>query len=1143
VIECLAEDEQGNIWVGTFSGGLNLLDRKKERFNSYQHDPANESSISGNRISVIFPDQDGKLWIGTDAGLDLFDIQKQTFTHFITDPQNPNSITPGAVSAIFLDHNGQLWIGTEGGLTLWDKEKKTFHRFTHQSSVPNSLAQNYVKAIYEDKYGDLWIGTWGGGLDKFIPSTQSFEHYSNQPSAGSLSNNSVLSLAGDNENLIYIGTENGGLNVFDIQHQTFSVYNPDITESRSINSNSVHTVYYDRENGMFWSGTYNGGINYFSIWDKPFSLYQAKINGLNNNHVTAITEDQQGNIWVGTDGGGVNVVNKRTGDFTYYAKRQSLHGGLQSDAILALLCDKNNSIWVGTYDGGIDLIRNREITHFTHNPDDPTSLSGRNVSVVYEDKRGNIWVGTMVGGLNLYQPTSRSFIRYVHTPNDPHSIHDNFIYDIYEDRTGRLLVLTGKGVEVFDYKTAQFDRFNLPMTAGIGVPVTLLEDSQGNLWIGSQERGLFRIDRTGVKVNTYTIEDGLPSNSICGILEDDFGNLWISTQRGLCKFEEGVINPAKISFQIYAPEDGLQGSEFKTGAFCKLKDGRMAFGGQNGFNVFDPAKIKQDPFVPPVSITGLKLFNKEVDFIDGKVLLAPISETESITFNYHQSVFTFEFSALSYMLAEKNQYAYMMEGFEDTWNYVGTQRSATYSNLDAGEYVFKVKAANHDGIWNEEGTRIHILIIPPWWRNLYFRLGVILLIAMSVIAYWRVRTFQLRRSKQELERQVALSTADLKKATVIIEERQNEILSQNKILVEQNKELENQTAEIKGMSDEIKELNEAKITFFSNISHELRAPLQLIVKQIEELRPSRGEDENQIGEKHNILYRNAKNLISRINQLLDFSGIEERASELQDELTQDIFQATSILIIEAEPNASLKYEKLGGTYHLEISSNGADGLRIATEHVPDLIVCDINLPDVSVVELCKTLKKDERTSHIPIIVMTSRSTDEGLSHDLETVTDDHVTKPFQMDLLELKIKNIFFSRQKLKELFLKGTLTLPDNYPISLVDEQFLQKAVAVVRDNLQASTFGVEEFSAHFGMSRRNVLRKMKGVTGLSINEYIRNTRLKEAYSLLNKGAMNISEVAYTVGFTDPKYFSNCFKKLFGKLPSEVKGMSEHKV
>lgn len=1336
LIECLAEDGQGNIWIGTFSGGLNRFDRKTETFVNFQHNPRDPGSVSHNKINAVYIDSKGIIWVGTDVGLDKFDPADKTFRHFVHEEANPQSITAGLVSSIYEDHNGQLWVGTNGGLNALDQETGQFRRFTHDPADANSLAQNYVKSLYEDKYGNLWIGTWGGGLEKYDSETGRFTHFRfSETEAHSLGNNSVLSVTGDNEDQIFVATEGGGLNIFHIRENRFTRLTPDIGNRRSINSNSVHSLYYDPDNGILWAGSYNGGVNYFSKWDKPFILYQARHNGLNNNHITCISEDRFGNLWIGTDGGGVNVLDGASGQFSYLGRAESGKNKLQGDAILSMLADSRGNMWIGSYSGGLDLIEagTGNTQHFRQE-EKSGSLTGTNMSAIYEDRRGTIWVGSMYGGLNRYNAKNNSFENFQHQPGVEGSIIDNFIYGIFEDRHGQLLVQTGKGLEVFDYRSRAFSRYLPVPEVNFGVPTVLHEDSQGNLWIGSQENGLFRVDRTGVKVNNYTMPDGLPSNSIAGILEDDAGNLWISTHKGLCMFEEGVIKPEKISFHVYSAEDGLQGSEFKRGAYCKRKNGQLVFGGQNGLNVFDPVKINNNPFIPPVRITGFKLFNRDVDFKESDILEAPVSEVGQIILDYRQSVFTFEFSALNYILSEKNQYAYMMEGFEESWNYVGTQSNATYSNLDAGSYTFRVKAANNDGIWNEEGTGLKLTIIPPWWENWYFRSAMLFLILCAVFTYYRLRTYQLKKSKRDLERQVALSTVDLKEANALIAERQKEIIWQNEALVQKNRELESQSSEMKRMAEEIKDLNDAKIKFFTNISHELRTPLNLILWPLEELVSEVPGSKEKLTNKHNLMYRNARKLTRLINQLLDFNKIEtgtlkvkleqrdviklirdtmdgfndwarrknirfslranvqslkvycdeDKIDKILSNLLSNAFKFTDeggeiavmlellpmsdksqnpTLLVEVRDNGrgiaqeeldlifnrfyegktskfpgsgiglslvkelvellkgrvwvdstqgsgssfyfqipidlekpekreiaiapppqvapfvpeTLKeeirdleesylnvqsvllvedngeilqfmHDRLRSQYHVECAENGIEGFQLATEQVPDLIISDVMMPEMDGFRLCEKLKTDERTSHIPIILLTARSGEENELRGLQIGADDYITKPFQFDMLQLKVKNLLYTRQKFRERFIREAMGVPglapggEELPVSLnpVDEQFMQKASGAVEENLQNAEFNVEDFSRHFDMSRRNVLRKLKGITGLSINEYIKKTRLREAYRLLLQGNLNVSEVAYSVGFTDPKYFSNCFKKEYEKLPSEVKALSD---
>ncbi len=1327
-IQALAEDVTGNIWVGTFRGGLNLFDRKKESFTPFYHLPADSNSISSNRVQALLASSDGQLWAGTDRGLDVLNHKTGTFLHFRHSPTDPHSLTSGMISCIFQDRDHRIWVGTENGLNLFLGESRGFKQWIFQKDNLKGLPHPYVSAIYEDKYRNIWVGTWGGGLSKLDQASQTFRHFQHQTlHPNSLSNNAVLSVIGDQENLIFIATEGGGLNIFHIQEETFSAYLPDLNNSRSLNSNSIHALFYGAGDGILWVGSYNGGVNYFSKWDKPYRLYRAKPNGLNDNHVTCIEEDKNGLLWIGTDGGGVNIFKERNQQFSYLNTDEKSGFQLLSNAILALHCDSKNRMWVGSYNGGLDLISSdrRSITHFNHDPDRASSLSENSVNSIYEDKLGNIWVGTMHGGLNLLLPDGRSFRYYGHIQGDSTSIIDNFIYGVLEDSHGRILVQTGKGLEVFDFPSGRFSRFNEKSHVDFDVPVVLHEDSQGNLWIGSMGKGLFRVDRTRERITNYTTQQGLSSNSIAGILEDGSGNLWISTHKGLCKLEDGVNNPEKAAFYVYSVADGLQGSEFKRGAYCLLQNGEMVFAGQNGFNIFDPLKVRNNPFIPPVVITGLKLFNQEVDFHSGNILQVPISEAGSISLSHKQSVITLEFSALNYLLPEKNQFAYMLEGFENEWNYIGNQRNATYTNLDPGDYTFRVKASNNDGIWNETGSELEIHILPPWWELPLVRLAESLLLIGGVITYFRVRTIQFKRSNRILEHKVTLRTADLRIAKEEIEARQKEIVAQNDALHLTNEELAQKSAEIARMAEEIRELNEAKIRFFTNISHELRTPLNLILWTLEDLMEWKSQQPTD--EKLSLMHANATRLIRLINQLLDFQKVETGAlhlnlekkevigllhqtfksfqewahkkqiryefhSEVQNisacvdedkiekilsnilsnafkfvdeggtirlsvainqepeaekslllevmddgrgisrdhidriferfysetaprfpgsgiglslvrELTEvyggevwveseegkgasffvrlplvenggiepgtpprDLAADTAVfpvmngeipsveeittrtrtpkstlLLVEDNPEI-LRFmgEKLGLDYQVLFAGNSSTGLNIAQEETPDLIVCDVMMPDMDGYQLCELLKSDERTSHIPILMVTARSGEENTLKGLSHGADDYLAKPFPFDLLRMKIRNILFTRQKLKEQFVKDTRGWAESQPLNPLDEKFLKKAVEVVTDNMQNATFGVETFSESFNMSRRNALRKIRAITGLSINEFIRHTRLMEAHKLLRASEMNVSEVAYSVGFSDPKYFSLCFKKQFGYSPSELKTPTE---
>ena len=1301
-IQSIAVDTSDNIWVGTFSGGLSRFDKKSETFENFLHETSKKSSISSNKVNTLLVDQSNHLWIGTDKGLNLFLPNTKTFKHF--DEENTVSlILKGQILDLFEDAKGNIWIGSNNGLCVYYAKKKVFQEISRNN---NTSINNQIRSIYEDKFGNIWLGTSNGTLEKFDLEQNDFTSFE-LVSDNRISKNAILDIKGDGNDEIYIATEGDGLFIYNISKKQFSNYISNPTENRTINSNSVHSFYFDTESQILWVGTYNGGINYFSKWDKPFQLFRARVNGLNNNYINAFTEDKNGNWWIGTDGGGLNFYEVQTQRYRYFDKQSS---NLQSDAILSLLCDSENNIWVGSYNGGLDVLKNghSSFINYRHDSEDNHSISGQNISAIYEDKKGNIWVGTMDNGLNLYDKSLNHFVHFKHQPKNSSSIIDNFIYGILEDSDGRILVQTGKGLDIFNVNSQTFERFNNYYKVDFNVPVSLLEDSQNNLWIGTQENGIFRIDRAKQAVKHYTIDDGLISNSIAAILEDDYKNIWISSVEGLCKLEAAVNKTEQIHIKKYISKDGLQGSEFKRNAVEKLQNGHLVFGGQNGFNVFNPVKVKDNPFIPPVVLTDFKLFNKSVNTKEHGIFNSTISTATTFTLTHQQSVFTFEFAALNYIHSEKNQYAYKLEGLEKEWNYVGTKNEATYTNLDAGTYIFRVKACNNDGVWNEDGVAVKVIVLPPWWEDNRYRLPIFFLLFMLLFAYYKYRTYQYRQTQKQLTEQVNIRTADLQKANEIVKERQAEILNQNKILSQKNQELARKATEIRKMSAEIEDLSEARIRFFTNISHELRTPLNLILWPLEELLQGKHLTKDKLKQKYKLMYSNADKLIRLINQLLDFRKIETGALQLtleerdivravqetmnrfnewsvrksvdfklsanvesfmfyfdEDKLDKilsnlisnafkfvnengqihiyiHVNEANQIITIKvidngqgiaaaklpyifnrffegdnvqykgsgvglaltknlveihggnisvesqygegttfiielptdlkssAEtfaaihevtstnidnnktpdvPSSNLKLllvednldiidlmqQQLSEYYQIEIAHNGQEGLEKAIQTMPDLIISDVMMPQMNGFEMCELLKKDEQTSHIPIIMVTARSGAENELEGLQIGADDYISKPYSIELLQLKIKNILQTQQRLKAQFANNLTTTASKLNINNTDKAFLNKAALAVHENLNNPEFSAEDFSRYFQISRRHVLRKIKTLTGLSINEYIRVTRLKEAYQLLQNEDLNVSEVAYSVGFTDPKYFSNCFKKQFGKSPSAI--------
>jgi ligand-binding sensor domain-containing protein/signal transduction histidine kinase len=801
-VRAIFEDHSGSLWIGT-EGGLDKFDREQENFVRYKSDGKDSGSISNDRIRDIFEDRQGMLWIATEKGLNRYDREKKIFVKYFHNANDPASISDDLVRAIYEDSSGQLWFGTEGGLNLFDRERGQFSRFraglkdpgnavissvicmaedgpgflwigTHSGLFrlerkisritqyqfdpknPYSLRNNIVRAICRDRMGDLWIGTYGGGLEKYDRAGDRFTHYQFSPNdPHSLSNDAIYCVREDQSGILWIGTDYGGINKFNRRKNRFALYANDPRNPNSLDNNQVHALLEDPADrgSVVWVGTWGGGLNRFDRRNNWWASYKNDPNdrsSLSNNIVRSIYRDRSGTFWVGTDGG-LNRFDPKSGKFIRYQNDPQNPYSLSHNMIKTVYEDRAGRLWVGTYGGGLDEYdrTNDRFFHHRYDPKDSTSLSDNIVWCVHEDRSGRLWIGTDAGGLNLFDRASGRFKHYEKNPNDPNSISNNKVLCICEDRTGVL-------------------------------------------WLGTAGGGLNRFDADQQQFKCYKEQDGLVSNTVQAILEDNQGCLWISTINGLSKF-----NPTEKKFTAFDMHDGLQSNEFNVGACAKSATGEMFFGGINGFNVFVPELVRRNVFIPPVEITDFQLFNKSVPVdqrIDGRLLLErSITETKEIDLSYRDGVFSFEFTSMDFTAPEKNQYAYMMEGFEKNWNYVGTQRTATYTNLDPGRYVFRVKASNNDGVWNEEGASLEITIAPPFWETAWFRGLGILVVAGMIVGWYKVRTGRMRARNRELERHITERTAQLETA--------------NNELEAANKELE---------------------AFAYSVSHDLRAPLRAI---------------------------------------------------------------------------------------------------------------------------------------------------------------------------------------------------------------------------------------------------------------------------------------------------------------------------
>jgi PAS domain S-box-containing protein len=754
----LFENSKGNLWIGTRKG-LNLYDIKNDKFIRYHR--------WSERITSIAEDKNKILWVGTETGLYSIDLKNDSInTYSSPSDLSRNSVSrlvSGQILKIYVDSKNNVWIGSSGGLHLYVRENNSFINYYHDEKNPNSISSDEIRPILEDNAGRLWIGT-SAGLDLFINNQEHspkgrFIHYQNiVDDKKSISNGPVMSLLEDDKRNLWIGIQNGGLDVINLKTYNkktaiFNHFKNDPNKENSLSNNSIYSITQDNQ-GNIWISTFGKGLNIINPLGDRFIHYKSESgskSSLSNNQVNTFLEDNDF-LWIGTEGG-LNLYNKKDDTFKHYVHDPLNKRSIGSNAVWAICKDKKGNLWVGTWGGGLNKFdyKTETFEHFYNNPDDTNSISSNNMFAIFEDSKGNLWIGTMGGGLNMFDYKHKRFIRYTESNSN---IYRNYVPAIMETKSGDLWLSNENSFERFNIKTKKFENFthseNDSTSLSSNKAISIYEDSKGNLWMGT-DAGLNLFNKATKGFKCYRIEDGLPDNDINSIVEDNRGNLWLSTDKGLSKFINAINLPVKPEFRNYGYEDGLQGNEFCPRSSCKGADGKLYFGGPNGFNVFDPDKITENTYIPPIVITGFNIFNKP-EVLGERGNNKNLDSTEDLVLSYKQSVFSFDFAALNYISSYKNQFAYKMEGFDKDWNYVGTKYTATYTNLDPGKYIFRVKGSNNDGVWNEKGIALPIIITPPYWETIWFRL--LLVVIAAGIAFWiykwrmQVRDLTARRQME-----------------------------------------------------------------------------------------------------------------------------------------------------------------------------------------------------------------------------------------------------------------------------------------------------------------------------------------------------------------------------------------------------------
>ncbi len=870
-ISCFMKDSKGFLWIGS---GYSLMRYDGYEFIEYKHTKSDTNSISNNMINKIIEDKDSNLWIATNNALNLCNWEKNNFTYFIHDSSDENSISNNWIRSLYLDKNGDLWIGTREGLNKLMKNKhgefifQRYYPVRHDYSNTNEWS---INSICEDLNGNMWIGTWGGGLQKFNRETGHFEIYKHDPADPySINGNIVANLVVAKNGFLWMSVFGKGINVFDpVTKKSYHAGNDIDIKKHFGEENIVYDVYSSKEN-LIWVGGSQGIYCYDPVGKKLIPTINYEDHDIFKDFASAFYEDNTGIIWIGYLADGIEKYDPHRDKFSkWYVKVASKENF--RDYIKDIIYQENNSTWLATYgDGLLEVKSNGEIIKRYLSSSSQGSLSNDMIQTLALDNQGYIWIGTK-NGLNKFdQETGKVVAKFFHDDkNNTGLIHDA-VYDLCLDATGMLWVVTQEGLNKIDpsreiiIEDPVIHKIQLKKITGVyqdrdgeywfagkdglawlkkenelihfysdfknlnsisdNEVRSVHQDLQGIIWIGTQN-GLTNFDKKSGIFKSYYDKDGLYENTILMITDDNRGNLWLKTTGSLSK-----MNVKDETFKNYLGGDGLSRKTFE---LIKDSSGIFLLPREKGFYAFYPDSIKENLFVPPVYFTEFKISGKTIPA--GSKLLGgqSIFFTPKIELDYHHNILKFKFSALNYTLSDKNQYAYKIEGYDTSWNYIGTKNEFTLMNMKAGKYKIMLKGSNNDAVWNEEPKSISLVINPPWWLTWWAYLIYAVTILTLLLIYRKVTiTAEQRKAEIELERVNAQKTH---------------------------------------------EIDKMKLSFFINVSHELKTPLTLIqgpVERILENEKSHEEKIASITDKLDVVRRNTKRLLNLINQLLDVRRIE-----------------------------------------------------------------------------------------------------------------------------------------------------------------------------------------------------------------------------------------------------------------------------
>ncbi|MBT8097950.1 MAG: hypothetical protein KJO19_13000, partial [Woeseia sp.] len=717
----IANAEDGGLWIATNGGGLAKLELPSANITSWRHDPQQADGIAGNVLRTVLADSNGFVWLGLrDAGLDRFDPRTETFTHYALHDGGADKAAADSVYALLEDSAGDVWVGSDSGLYRLNTSDGSLVAYRHDPQDETSLSGDRIRVLHEDRAGNLWVGTYGAGLNRLDRNTGKFQRFAHDSAnATTLSHDRVTDILEDRNERLWIATAKG-LNLYNVEAGEFTRYTNNPADPHSLGADAIASLYEDRS-GILWVGTLTNGISKWNpqTWGLGYqSSTTLAASEDSKPSITSFAKSADDTLYIGTFGDGLIVRDTAAKAVTRYKHDAANPRSLSDNRIMSLAMDRAGKLWVGTMSGGLDYLdpATGSAQNFRHDAGDPGSLSANGIMSVFEDSNGNIWAGTFGGGISVKKPGTDSFLRYAANPSAAGGLSSSRITSFAEAPSGHIWIGTDAGgLNLFDPKTGEFHVYrsdvDAPRSLASDTVYALHVDAKGSVWVGTRGGGLDKVvgsaaDPDNIEFLNVSQKDGLANDVIYGIQSDDTGRLWLSTNFGI-----SVFDPADGTVKNMHRRDGLQSEEFNFGAHYQTADGQMYFGGINGFNVFDPDQIETQQAVPPVVLTG---FYKSNDPIKSDL---PEDFENGLELSHRDDRVSFEVAALDYAAPQQNRYKYQLEGFDEEWIDLGTRRRITYTDLDDGDYVLRVQAANSAGVWNTDGLALPITVKPAPWHT------------------------------------------------------------------------------------------------------------------------------------------------------------------------------------------------------------------------------------------------------------------------------------------------------------------------------------------------------------------------------------------------------------------------------------------